>query len=281
MAAALTAARASADIIASCGFESSGDSWSFHSAGGALNADPGSADLPAGQRILDGSQSWLVRGTTSVLSFDEVLLSGWTSVVVEFRVSSTATDGGPGNMSDDAVEAYVATAAYSSRTSPAFGSTRQRHADRLGRRNDMGIQQRSAAQVKPLGWGGVLRPADSGPRTTDGFTDIGIQVPNGYRSLALKISATNDSQKKCWNIDDVVVTGSPTSSNDCWWDGDGSGTVGGGSGTWDNTSATPWASDSGGASHCAWKSANGDNARFTQSGGTVTIGQGTSVAARS
>ena len=71
-----------------------------------------------------------------------------------------------------------------------------------------------------------------------------------------------------------MVAGTPTNSNDRWWDG-------GGNGVWDNTSAAPWASDLGGASHFAWNSGNGDNARFSQSGGTVTVAQRTTVAARS
>jgi len=272
--ATLMAARGSADIIASCGFEPTGDTWSFSSTGGSFNASPGSDDLPAGQRILSGSQSWLVKCTTSTLSFDELSLSGWANVAVKYRVSSTATGGGQGNMSDDKVEAYVATTAYADQKSPVFGSTADVTFTGWGSGATWGYNSGAPAQVKPVGWGGILRPNGSGLQTDDGFTDVAIQVPNGHRSVALKICATNDSQNKCWNLDNVAVEGTPTSSNDCWWDGDGSG-------TWDNTSATPWASDSSGASHSVWNSANGDNARFTQSGGTVTIGQGTTVAARS
>ncbi len=147
----------------------------------------------------------------------------------------------------------------------------------------MGIQQRRAARKLFLSEGEQsCGPAAAGFETTDGFTDIAIgAIPYGNRSLALQIYATNDNSKKCWNLDNVVVTGTPTSSNDRWWDADGNGGVGGGSGVWDNTPAALWASDLSGASHYAWQSGNGDNARFAQSGGTVTIAQGTIVAARS
>jgi len=273
--ATLMAARGSADIIVSCGFEPAGDTWSFSSTNGSLNASAGPTDFPAGQRILGGSRSWLVNGTNSTLSFDEVSLSGWTDVRVKYRVSSTATNGGQGNTSDDMVEAFVATTTYSDQAPAAFGGVPDVTLTGWGSGTTWGYNSGAPAQVKSIGWGGTLRPNGSGLRTDDGFTDVAIGgVPAGSRSLALKIYATNDSQKKCWNFDNVVVEGTPTNSNDRWWNGDGSG-------TWDNTTATPWASDSSGASHLAWKSANGDNARFTQSGGTVTIGQGTTVAARS
>jgi autotransporter-associated beta strand protein len=281
LAATLLAARGSADMIVSCGFETTGDTWSYHPVGGSLNGDPGSADSPANQRIYSGLQSWLVKGTTSTLLFDEVLLSGWSDVAVKYRVSSTATNNGQGNTTDDQVTAYVATTAYSDQASPVFGGTADVTLTGWGGGATWGYNSGAPAQIKPVGWGGILRPTGDGPRTDDGFSNIAIEVPNGRRSLALKISITNDNQKKCWNLDTVTLEGTPTASNDRWWDGDGSGSVAGGSGAWTNTSATPWASDSNGSSHSAWNGANGDNARFTQSGGTVTIGQETTVAARS
>ena len=275
------AASASADIIASCGFEPTGDTWSFSFLGGAFNAYAGSSDSPANQRILSGSQSWLVKGTTSTLSFDEVQLSGWTNVMVKYRVSSTA-DGGVGNESDNYVAAYVATTTYSNSAKPVFAATADVTLTGYGAGATWGYNSGAPAQIVPLHAGITLQPNGGGLRTVDGFTDIAIgAAPSGSRSLALKISAMNDDAKKCWNLDNVVVTGTPTTSNDRCWDGDGSGAVGGGSGVWDNTTATPWASDLSGASHFAWKSGNGDNAQFAQSGGTVTIAAAAIVAARS
>ena len=57
--------------------------------------------------------------------------------------------------------------------------------------------------------------------------------------------------------------------------------MGGGSGSWDNTAALRWAASASAGSYSAWQSANGDNAHFTQAGGTVTIAAGALVAARS
>ena len=118
--ATLLAARGTAEVIASCGFEPAGDTWSFSFIGGTFNTDSGSADSPANQRILSGSRSWLAKGVASTLTFSEVLLSGWSHVVVEYRISSTAS-GGQGNTSDDKVMAYVATTSYSNQASAVFG----------------------------------------------------------------------------------------------------------------------------------------------------------------
>ena len=153
-------------------------------------------------------------GTTSTLTFDEVSLSGWTGVTVRYRVSSTATNGGQGNTSDDRVAAYVATTAYSDQKAPV-SAARPISRDGLGQRSNVGIQQRraSANRVSPDRASPCSQPT-AGYRTIDGFTDIAIQVPDGNRSLALKIYATNDGHNKCWNLDDVVVEGTRTASND-------------------------------------------------------------------
>jgi autotransporter-associated beta strand protein len=247
---------ASAEVIVSCGFEPAGDTWLLTTqAGGLYNTDPGVNDTPAGQRILSGSQSWLVNGTTSILTFAEVLLSGWTGVVVKCHVSSTAISGGSGNAPFDRVDAKVATTTYANQIAPVFGNT-----------TDATLTGSGSGAT----WG-----YDSGKM-------LQVAVANGKRSLALQIYATNDDPTKCWNFDDMIVEGVRTTSSDVWWDGDKTGAVGGGSGTWDNLAAnTSWASQSDGSSHAGWASARGDNAIFSQSGGTVTIAAGTTVPARS
>ena len=280
MTVAFMAARGSAEVVVSCGFESVGDSWVFSPVGGIFNTSSGPADSPANQRILSGSQSWLVSGTTSTLTSSEVLLSGWTGVTVQYRLSSTILNGGPGNTSDNQVSAYVATTTYADQKPASFNPAPDITVTGWGSGATWGYDSNAPPQVVSAGSTVTLHPADGGYRTVDGFTDFRIQVPDGKRSLALKIYATT-SQNNCWNIDDILVTGTRTNSNDRYWDANGSGAVGGGSGVWDNSSATRWASDESGASHFAWNGANGDNARFSQSGGTVTIGSGKTVAARS
>ncbi len=281
LAAVLLAGRGYADSLVSCGFEPAGDIWSYTAAGGGImNGNTGAADFPANQRILSGSGSWLVSNTTSVLTYSEVLLAGWSNVTIRYHVSSTAATSGGGATPGDSVAAYVATTTYANQAKAVFGSTADIALTGWGSGATWGYQSDTPPQVKPAGWGQTLHPAGSGLRTTDGYTDFAVSVPSGKRSLALKLYLQNDSAGKRWNLDDVAVEGSPTTSNDRWWDGDGGGTVGGGSGGWDNA-ASRWASAANGNSYSAWQSANGDNAHFTQAGGTVTIAAGALVAARS
>jgi len=285
LAAVLMAARGDADVVVSCGFEPLGDTWSFTSAAGNeddINTSAGDDDFPAGQRILSGSGSWLVGGTTSILTFSQALLSGWCDVAVGYRVSSTADRVDGGHTRDDCLAAYVATTTYADQQDPLFGAVADVTLTGWAGGATWGYDSGALPQVTSAGTCITLHPNGGGLRTDDGYTDFSIQIPDGTRSLALKLYIKNSGTGKFWNIDDVVLEGSPTVSSDRWWDGDGEGTVGGGSGVWDNDSAaTRWASDPAGDGFSAWNGAGGDNAYFTQSGGVVTIASGTTVAARS
>jgi autotransporter-associated beta strand protein len=185
-------------------------------------------------------------------------LSGWTDVEVKYRVSSTSSYLGGGNTHSDRIAAYIATTTYGN----------QRKAD--------------FAKVDPslvlTGWdyGAIWSYDSKTSRQTVSSTSWA-----GKRTLALEIYATNDYATKFWNIDNVSLEGTRTNSLDCWWDGDGSGAVSGGSGIWDTNTTKCWTTSSAGDIHKAWNSGNGDNAFFAQTGGTVTIPSATTVAVRS
>ena len=126
---------------------------------------PGAADFPANQRILSGSGSWLVSGTTSALTFPEVLLAGWSNVTVRYHVSSTAATSGGGATPGDSVAAYVATTTYANQAKPVFGSDGGHHLDRLRQRGNVGIPngRAPASSSPPAGTDaapGRRRPAD-------------------------------------------------------------------------------------------------------------------------
>lgn len=64
----------------------------------------------------------------------------------------------------------------------------------------------------------------------------------------------------------------PTQAGTFYWDGDGSGTVDGGAGTWDAT-LTRWCTTSGGSTYQAWvNNSPADDAVFQNTDGTVTLG---------
>ena len=269
---AAVAGRSDAAVIVSCGFEPAADTWSFAAVGdGTRNTNAGAADSPPNQRIRTGSGSWLVAGSTSsVLTFSEVLLSGWNDVSIAYHVSSTAATDADGHSGGDRVAAYVArTTTDLDHASAAI--TLQGFA-----KSSWGYQSGAAQQTTAAGSAGIVcQPSGGGLRTDDGYSSFKIAIPDGTPSVALRIAANSSSPQTFWNLDDIVLSGSPTSSHDCLW-------TPGDDNTWDNsTTANRWSDQSNGNASCAWNSARGDNARFTQAGFVTTIAPETTVAARS
>jgi len=261
------AASARGALIASCGFEPTGDCWPFSAAGrGAVNDDPGSADSPPDQRILAGSRSWIASGGASVLVFEPLLLAGWTNASIAYRVSSTAATSDQGHSGGDLVAAYVAFDGEPFRSTAEItlkGNSRARWA------YNSGAPEKTAVAGGP---GLIVQPAGGGLRTADGYSKFRIDLPERRSSVALKIHLVNDSVQKHWNLDEITLSGTPTTSRDCWWRGGG---------TW-NGATVAWASESDGPASAAWNAFNGDNAHFAQTGGgTVVIAPGATVAARS
>lgn len=69
----------------------------------------------------------------------------------------------------------------------------------------------------------------------------------------------------------LALLGSAVDAAPLYWDGDGSGAVGGGTGTWDAT-LTRWSTTSGGSTYQAWSNATNDDAVIQNTLGTVTLG---------
>ena len=264
-------------VIASCGFEPAGDTWSFTTAGGGVfNTSPGQGDIPPSQRILSGVRSWLIGGgDTSILTFSDVLLSGWTNVAITYRVSSTAAASTAGHSGGDIVAAYAAL------DGADFGSTADitlKGNSRAQWGYDSGAPQTS---VTAGGSAIEVQPTSGGLRTLDGYSDFKIAIPSGRYALAFKIFAKSSTAETCWNLDNVVLSGTATVSNNRWWAGDGSSPIAGGSGVWDNAATNHWAAGNDENGGIAWNGVNGDNACFARSGGVVTIAPETMVAVRS
>src|ERR1041384_1761333 len=68
----------------------------------------------------------------------------------------------------------------------------------------------------------------------------------------------------------VLLTALRLSAAGLYWDGDGSGAVGGGAGTW-NTTLNRWSTNSTGSTYRSWGNGNNDDANFGGTAGTVTI----------
>jgi fibronectin-binding autotransporter adhesin len=76
--------------------------------------------------------------------------------------------------------------------------------------------------------------------------------------------------KAAASISALCLLASPVFSAIVYWDGDGTGMVGGGAGTWDTTLAH-WSTTPDGSTYQAWNNANNDDAVFSTTGGTVAI----------
>src|SRR4051794_32710252 len=68
----------------------------------------------------------------------------------------------------------------------------------------------------------------------------------------------------------------PAQAATLFWDGDGTGVVAGGAGTW-NTALLRWSTTSGGSTYQAWVNANADSADFAGTAAIVTMGSAISV----
>lgn len=267
---ALWAARRSEGaVIASCGFEST-DTWSFYDSGSNdTSSETGVYDVPSGQRVLSGTGSWQVANTTSVLTFSDLGLSGWTNVSITYRVSSTGTTTGVGHGATDQVVSYVAeTTADLDGAAPAITLT--------GNGNAVWAYDSGAKQVTATAGGASLlrKPGGTGLRTTDGYSSFKIVLPSTMSSVALKIAMVSSSGGAFWNLDEVALSGDATESHDCRWSG--------GVGLWTTTPATTnWLDQTNGNLASAWNNMRGDNALFLASGSTLTVAKETTVAARS
>ncbi|MEN6405770.1 MAG: PEP-CTERM sorting domain-containing protein [Thermoguttaceae bacterium] len=257
-------------MVVSCGFEST-DTWSFcYSGSKYASSDTGNQDVPSGQRVLSGESSWQVSGiTTSVLTFSDILLSGWTNASISYRVSSTGTTTGVGHGASDQVVSYVSeTTSGLQSASPVITLT--------GNGNAVWGYESGAKQVTATAGGASLvrKPGGSGLRTTDGYTNFKMAIPSTMSSAALKISIANSSKGTYWNLDDVVLSGDATESHACRWSG--------GAGLWTTAlTATGWIDQTHANAVSAWNNTRGDNALFYEPGSTLTVAKETTVAARS
>ena len=265
----ITAAPCLGDVIVSCSFEPNGDTWQYTAAGnGSVSNDAGPKDDPANQRIMAGSGSWQLAGIgNSTLVFSDVLLAGWTKVSVTYHVSATADDSNKGKNGSDLVQAYVAD------TAKTFGNSA--NITLKGRSNaKWGYDRTSSPRTQTAGSEIItVQPTNGGLQTTNSYSSYKISLAGNDTSVAFKISATGNTANTFWNLDEIALNGTASSSHTCRWNGV--------SGQWDNSTAARWTDQTNANTSSTWNAVRGDNAYFTQAGSTATIAAGTTVAARS
>lgn len=197
-----------ATAIAAQGFETSGDTWNYTASGlgGSASIATGSGDTPASQRILAGTHSWQVNNSgdniPSVLTFNSVATTPYSSVSVTVRLSSTSGSTGNGADAGDQVKVFVALngAAFSPTTDITLS----------GANNARYGYDATLTASTPAGTA-LSVTATSGSSTAN-YSTLKVIVPDGTTSVALKIEADNSDANEFWNFDSITLTGTPTCS---------------------------------------------------------------------
>lgn len=192
--------------IAAQGFETSGDTWSYTSSGsgGTASSATGSSDTPASQRILAGSRSWQVNNsgatTPSILTFDSVSVSGYSSVSVTVRASSTSLSTGNGVEPEDHVKVFVAL------NGGAFSATPD--IDLFGADNARWGYTATLIRTTPVGTPVTAQSPQNGT-SDNNYSTLRVTIPNGTASVRLKLEVNNDAGNEVWNVDGITLTGTP------------------------------------------------------------------------
>ncbi len=186
--------------IAFQGFETSGMTWAgtFTS-----STSTGGSDTPANQRILTGSRSSQSAGIVSTLTFNSVVTSAFVNKKISIRVSSTGVTAGQGMDAADNIKFFVAL------NGAAFGGI----ADVKLSGGANAIWPYSATlTASTIAGTAISIAAPQGGLSTNNYSTIVINIPDGADQVALKIVATSDSPNEFWNIDDVSLRGCPGST---------------------------------------------------------------------
>ena len=193
--------------IASQGFEgTASDDWTIASGAGNVSSAAGAGDTPASERIRTGTHAWQVNNATATLEFNNVTVTGYTGVQVTLYLSSTTSvdngaDGG------DRLEVYAAL------NNAAFPST----PDLTIQGNNNAVWGYSATTTSTTaGTPLTVQPGGGGDRSMsnprDDYSTLVIDIPNGTNSVALQIVGINNRLDELWNVDDVTLTGTPTTT---------------------------------------------------------------------
>lgn len=184
------------------GFESSAaDTWGITSGGGATSTAVGGGDFPSNERILNGSNSFQTNNTTNTMDYASVNVAGSAGLSITARLSSTAGSSGNGADGADEVEVYVNIDGAGFPGTPDLTVSGNSNA-KWGYSTGTGVASATA------GTPASFAPAGGGNRTTDGYSFLQVDVPDGATTVALRITAMNNSGNETWNIEDVQLSGS-------------------------------------------------------------------------
>lgn len=190
-----------AQTLAFQGFESStSDTWSITSGAGAVSSATGGGDFPSNERILNGSNSFQTNNSTNTMDFATINVAGSTGLSITARLSSTAGTSGNGADGADEVELFVNIDGAGFPVTPDLTVSGNSNA-KWGFSTGTGVASATA------GTPASFAPAGGGFRTTDGYSFLQVDIPDGATTVALRITADNNSANEYWNIEDIQLSG--------------------------------------------------------------------------
>jgi hypothetical protein len=191
--------------IAFQGFEGTGsDSWTIVSGSSYISTSIGSSDTPSSSRIRTDSHSWQVKNATRTLELNSVDVSSYSSVKVTVHVSSTSETSGNGADGTDYVRVYTNV------SGAGFPGTAD--IELKGNSNARWTYSANLTKSTPAGTN-VSVSAPQGGTSVNNYAILEITIPSGATSVAFKLIAKNNSSSEHWNIDDIAVTGSVTTTD--------------------------------------------------------------------
>ncbi|MCB0767304.1 MAG: PKD domain-containing protein [Flavobacteriales bacterium] len=189
-------------LIARQAFDGLGtDTWGITAGGGNISTAAGGTDTPANERILSGTASWQVNNASSTLDLGTLDVNGYSNVVLTARVSSTsATTSGNGADNGDIMDFFV------DLNGAGFPGTADIRIEgngnaRWGYSTGLGVASTTA------GTPASFQPSSGGTITTEGYTYVSITIPDNSSTVALRVTALNNSGNEVWNLEDIEIRG--------------------------------------------------------------------------
>jgi hypothetical protein len=203
------------NLILFQGFEP-GDNWTITNGSSRISTDPGAQDTPANQRIRTGTHSWQVVGLTSNLDLMHASIAGYTSRLVNVRLSSTSGNNANGADTNDFLRVFVA-------LDGAVFVTNAPDITVAGFTNATWGYWATNVLLTTAGTPVQGRSTNITTATvsSNNIASVFIILPDSATSIALRVRAINNATSEVWSVDDISVTGVPVSQPNPDSDGDG------------------------------------------------------------
>tara|TARA_R110002050_G_scaffold194708_2_gene329510 strand:+ start:24156 stop:28040 length:3885 start_codon:yes stop_codon:yes gene_type:complete len=191
--------------------------WTIVNGAANISSDLGTADFPPNERVRSGLASWQVNNSNTTLELASVNVNPTDSIFLNLHLSSTALTSGNGADGSDEVAIYLNINGNGFSSSPNLIITGNNNAK-------WGFGNYQAGTTTNTASGTIvfdntsnqnLSPNGGGYREADAYQEINAKFYN-INSIAIKITAINNSANEIWNIDDITLT---AQANNLIWNG--------------------------------------------------------------